>query len=207
MEFTHGCWWSGAYLAYLEFLAADRLFAACPTGISVISNTECRGPDRVHVVDGETGPVTSLSPIPDLWCLPWGRPTDQSCFGPTWTQNVPLPGPSAPYYGFLWYGGQATRCSSSPETRTNFPPTPVVSATCMPCPQSPGPRPADTDACSRMNFTLVPGDPRTLPHAQGFPLPSSSQLLPVSLPYTDLPGAQDFARLRTMGGLPSQPHP
>ena len=77
----------------------------------------------------------------------------------------------------------------------------------MPCPQSPGPQPADTNACSRMNFTLVPGDPRTLPHAQGFPLPSSSQLLPVSLPYTDLPGAQDFARLRTMGGLPSQPHP
>ena len=120
---------------------------------------------------------------------------------------MPLPGPSAPYYGFLWYGGQATQCSSSPGTRTNFPPTPVVSATCMPCPQSPGPQPADTNACSRMNFTLVPGDPRTLPHAQGFPLPSSSQLLPVSLPYTDLPGAQDFARLRTMGGLPSQPHP
>ena len=50
--------------------------------------TGCLQLVQKNVGNGETGPVTSTSPVPDLWCLPWGRPTDQSCVSSAWTQNA-----------------------------------------------------------------------------------------------------------------------
>ena len=57
-----------------------------------------------------------------------------------------------------------------------------------------------------MDFTPVPGGTRPLPPAQGFPLPSSIQPLPMSSPSTGLSGAQDFARLQTTGRLTTELH-
>ena len=87
------------------------------------------------------------------------------------------------------------------ETKPSSPPTPVVSAASTPCPRLPGSWSADVEVRHRMDFTQVPGGPRPLPPAQGFPLPSSIQPLPVSSPSTGIPGAQDFARLQTTGRL------
>ena len=124
-------------------------------------------------------------------------------------QLVPPPGPSAPTTVFPDMVGRPSTVLL-PQfqavvlgTRPSSSPTPVGSAASMPRLRSPGSRPAHIDVCHRMDFTQMPGGPRPLPPAQGFPLPFSIQPLPVSSPSTGLPGAQDFARLQTTGRLMS----
>ena len=127
-------------------------------------------------------------------------------------QLAPPPGPSAPTTGFPDTVGRPSIVllpqfqAVVPGTRPSSPPTPVVSTARMPHLWSPGSRPADVEVRHRMDFTPVPGGPKPLPPAQGIPLPSSIQPLPVSSPSTGLSGAQDFAQLQTMGRLTTQLH-
>ena len=231
--------------AVWELPAADTPFAGYSWGLSAVSHVERHGSDLVHISDGETGPISTSSPFPDLWCLPWDRTTDQGFVSSTWTQDAasqaslyfssvslavactwcspspvtgqpsaqlaPLPGPSAaaacipdtvgrPSTVFLPQFQAVDR-----ETRPNPSPTTTASAGSMPHPLLPGSRPADVDVLHQMDFTQVQGGPRPLLPAQGFPLPSYMQPLPVYSPSTGLPGAQDFTRLQTTGRLTSQP--
>ena len=151
--------------------------------------------------------------IPPLSAWQWpGRDVGSSPVTGQPAQLAPPPGPSAPTTGFPDTVGRLSTVllpqfqAVVPGTRPSSPPTPVVSTASMPRLWSPGSRPADVEVRHQMDFTPVPGGPKPLPPAQGFPLPSYIQPLPVSSPSTGLPGAQDFARLQTMGRLTTQLH-
>ena len=147
--------------------------------------------------------------IPPLSAWQWpGRDVGSSPVTGQPAQLAPPPGSSAPTMGFPdTVGRSLTVCLPQfqavvPGTRPSSPPTPVVSTVSMPRPRSP----ADVEVRNRMDFTPVPGGPRPLPPAQGFPLPSSIQPLPMSSPSTGLPGVQDFARLQTTWRQTTQLH-
>ena len=150
-------------------------------------------------------------PPPSAWQWP-GHHVGSSPVTGQLAQLAPPLGPSAPTTGFPDMVGRPSTVflpqfqAVVPGTRPSSSLTPVVSAASMLRLRSPGSRPAHIDVRHQMDFTQMPGGLRPLPPAQGFPLPSSIQPLPVSLPSTGLPGAQDFARLQTMGRLTTQPH-
>ena len=151
--------------------------------------------------------------IPPLSAWQWpGRDVGSSPVTGQPAQLAPPPGSSAPTTGFPDTVGRPLTVllpqfqAVVPVTRPSSPPTPVVSTASMPRPRFPGSRPADVEVRHRMDFTPVPGGPRPLPPAQGFPLPSSIQPLPVSSPSTGLPGVQDFVWLQTTWRLTTQLH-
>ena len=57
-------------------------------GDSVPSVTQSIGALILSTSDGETGPVATSCPFPDIWCLPWDRPTYQGFVSSTWTQDA-----------------------------------------------------------------------------------------------------------------------
>ena len=142
-------------------------------------------------------PLSWQWPGPSCWLVIHDWPTFGAASPSTRTFN--------PYNGFPWCSGKAVHCSPSsvagccPGNYDKFSNSHCqrsqharVSAGGCRCPPSDG---FHTSAW------------RSLPPAQGFPLPSSSQLLPMSSPSTGLLGAQDFSLLQNMGRLTPQPCP